>query len=102
VRIEWTESAVVDLAQLRDYIAKDSPHYARRFTERIVAAVERLVEHPRSGRRVPEAQRPDVRELIFRGYRIIYRLIPDGVQVLTIVHGRRDLTRRAAKPWEVD
>lgn len=53
------------------------------------------------GRKVPESGQKDIRELIFQGYRIVYRLKPDCVQVLTVVHGSRDLTRGNPKPWEV-
>lgn len=52
VNIEWSDRAVRELAQLRDYIAKDSPFYARQFTERLVLAVERLATLPHSGRTV--------------------------------------------------
>ncbi len=68
--IEWSLRARTDLRDLKAYIAKDSPYYARRFTERIIASVEKLVDFPKIGRPVPEAEsRDDVRELIYRGYR---------------------------------
>ncbi len=54
-------------AQLRDYIAQDSPFYARQFTERLVLAVERLATLPRSGRTVPEAGHQDaIREVLYQ------------------------------------
>jgi len=75
------------------YIAKDSPVYARRVSERIVAAVEKLREFPGIGRRVPEAGgRDDLRERIDQNYRIIYLAKPDRIVIVTVVHGRRDLT----------
>jgi toxin ParE1/3/4 len=77
VRIEWSQRARADIRDLKAYIAKDSPHYARRFTERIIASVEKLAQFPNIGRPVPEAQgRDDVRELIYQGYRIIYHPHP--------------------------
>jgi plasmid stabilization system protein ParE len=102
VEIEWSERAVADIRDLNAYIANDSPYYARQFTGRIIGSVERLTEFPKLGRVVPEADgRDDVRELIYRGYRIIYLLQPDRVFVVTVVHGRRDLTAVADKPWEL-
>jgi plasmid stabilization system protein ParE len=47
MKIVWTEPAVEDLRELHDYIARDSEMYASGFVERIVLAVERLVDHPR-------------------------------------------------------
>ncbi len=42
------------------------------------------------GRRVPELADPHLRELIVPPYRLIYRIDPDTVWVLALVHGRRD------------
>jgi len=54
------------------------------------------------GRKVPEADnRNDVRELIVQGYRIIYLLqTPEKLQILTVLHGSRDLGGEDKKPWE--
>ena len=100
--IEWSHRASADIRNLKAYIAKDSPYYARRFTERIVTSVEKLAEFPKIGRPVPEAEgREDVRELIYQGYRIIYRTKPDRVQVVTVIHGSRNLAAEEIKPWDV-
>lgn len=100
--LEWTEPAVNALQAIHDYIAKDQPFYATRFIERIVLTAERLRDFPGIGRKVPEAaNKNDIRELIFQGYRIIYRHRPDRVLILTVVHGSRDLTLQPVKPWEV-
>jgi plasmid stabilization system protein ParE len=96
--IEWSARARADLSNLRDYIAKDSPVYARRVSERIIAAVGKLADFPEMGRRVPEAgNRDDLRELIHHDYRIIYLAKPGRIVIVTVVHGRRDLT---GEPWE--
>jgi toxin ParE1/3/4 len=97
-KLEWSEPAVEDLRNLHAYIAKDSAHYAALFVERLLEAAERLRDFPESGRHVPEIQAGNVRELIVQGYRIIYQNEGERVVVLTVVHGRRDLTRRNVKP----
>ena len=56
--IEWSARARTDLRELWTYIAQDSPHYARRFVEKIFKAVESLTNIPRSGARF---QKPTVR-----------------------------------------
>lgn len=100
--IEWSQRARADIRDLKAYIAKDSPYYARRFTERVIASVEKLEEFPKIGRPVPEAEgRDDVRELIYQGYRIIYLTKPDRVFIVTIMHGSRDLAGEEVKPWDV-
>ena len=49
IRIVWAPQAIQDV-EARVHIARDSTHYADLAVERIIAAVERLADHPRSGR----------------------------------------------------
>lgn len=102
MRIRWSDIAEADLDQLYDYIARDVPYYAEQFIDRLIEAVGLLQDHPKIGRRVPEAEaREDVRELIFQSYRIIYLLEAEQVYILTVIHGSRDLAGQEKKPWEV-
>jgi addiction module RelE/StbE family toxin len=96
-------SSVEDLRSLHAYISKDSIHYAAAFIERLLDAAERLVDFPESGRQVPEMSSENVRELVVQGYRIIYQIETGSrVVMLTVVHGRRDLTRQTIKPRKAD
>jgi toxin ParE1/3/4 len=101
MKIVWTEPAVEDLRELHAYIARDSEMYASGFVERIVLAAERLVDHPKVGRVVPETNDENVRELLFQRYRIIYRVTKDYVEMLAVIHGARDLGELKPTPWEV-
>jgi toxin ParE1/3/4 len=101
MKIEWTEPAISDLDGIRDYIGKDSEYYASRFIGRIIEAVERLVYFPEMGRRVPEAEEENVRELLFQNYRIMYRSEPQRILVLTVIHAARDISQKEPKPWDV-
>ena len=71
---------------IKQFIAKDSPHAAQLVTQTVIAAVDRLTLFPQSGRIVPEVADPLVRELIQGSYRIVYRLIREEVHVLTVHH----------------
>jgi len=101
VRLEWTEPALDDLEALRDHIAQDSPVNAARFIEQLFDAADKLPGQPRIGRKVPEADDTpeEIRELIFRDYRILYRPLSDRVQVIAVVHGAKDLAKAENKPW---
>ena len=87
--VVWTVPARDDLRDIREYIAKDSAQFARLVTGRLVAAVRRLHEYPLSGRVVPELARPTIREIVHGAYRIVYRVTPDAVQILAVVHAAR-------------
>lgn len=103
MKIHWSEIAEADLDDIHDYIARDVPYYAELFIDSLIEATDKLEDHPRMGRRVPEAaSRDDVRELIVQGYRIIYLLQTDQLQVLTVIHGSRNLAGSEKKPWEED
>jgi plasmid stabilization system protein ParE len=65
--LEWADPTLDELEAIRDYIGKDSPYYAKRFIQRIFDAAEKLQDHSHIGRQVSEANRDDVRELIFSG-----------------------------------
>ena len=90
VEIVITESAWEDLDAIEDFIALDSPHYARLWIEKILTHIEQLYTHPLSGRIVPEFQVEEVRELIFRGYRIVYYLPkPNKVEIIRVINGAK-------------
>ena len=98
--LQWSDVAAADLDDIYDYIARDVPYYAELFVDQLVSATDRIEAHPRIGRRVPEAgHRDDIRELFVQRYRVIYRVDVDGILILTIVHGSRDLERRGITPW---
>jgi len=88
-RIVWSPEALRDLESIRDYVAQDSPVYAALVIERIVASIEHLAAFPELGRVVPELQRPDVREVIQRPFRIVYRLRENSVEIATVFRASR-------------
>ena len=101
MKVLWTEPAVNDLEAIRDYIARDSELYAASFIEKILFSVDTLVNLPDIGRKVPEADNPNIRELLIQKYRIVYRIHKDIVQILAVVHGYSDLSGESVKPWEI-
>jgi len=100
MRVIWSQRALLDVEHIRDYIAQDSPVYAQPFVERLLHATRHLPQFPRSGRVMPEAENRNIREVIYQGYRIIYRLRPDVIEIVMVVHGSRDMAGQENKPWE--
>ena len=90
--IIWSPRALKDLESIRDYIAQDSVRYADLVVARIVSSVERLRNFPESGRVVPELNRPDLREVIVRPYRVVYRIRDGMVEIATVFRATRLLT----------
>ena len=88
--VKWSVPARNDLKQIHDYIAKDSKYYARKVIQEVIAKTETLTELPEIGRIVPEISDQNIRELIVYSYRLIYEMSGAGVEILAIIHGRRD------------
>jgi addiction module RelE/StbE family toxin len=101
MRVVWTEPAETDLDELFDYIARDAPIYAEQYIDRILEAVIKLAELPRVGRKVPEADSNNIRELIVQSQRVIYAIDDDQdtINILALVHVRRDLASKDDPPW---
>ena len=88
-RLLWTELARDDLREILRFIRQDNPVAARNVIREIREKVERLAQFPLSGRAVPELSDTSFREVIVENYRVIYRLVGNTVEILTVVHGRR-------------
>ena len=91
MRVFWTNTAVQHLLAIYAHIAQDAPRYGQRMVERLTERSQQIAAFPLSGRMVPEYEAPDVREVIERPYRIIYRIKPDQIDILAVVHGARML-----------
>jgi addiction module RelE/StbE family toxin len=101
MRVVWTEPAETDLDELFDYIARDAPIYAEQYIDRILEAVVKLSDLPRIGRKVPEADSDNIRELNVQSQRVIYAIDEDQdiIHILALVHVRRDLASKDDPPW---
>lgn len=87
--IIWAPRAIDRAAEIAATIAADRPDAARTWVDGLFASVASLKEHPRRGRKVPEVHRPEVREIVHEAYRVIYRVDPKRLVILTVRHGRR-------------
>jgi plasmid stabilization system protein ParE len=79
------------LRHIHDYIAQDSPLYAKRVTEELVRKTIGLEKLPQLGRKVSELNDETVRELSLYSYRIIYEIKTTHIEILAVIHKRRDL-----------
>jgi addiction module RelE/StbE family toxin len=98
VQIKWTRQGIGDLKGIAEYISKDSVQYAKLQVLRIKSRIKILKSHKKIGRKVPEFERLEIRELIEGNYRIIYKIVsPSQIDILTVHHSARDLSRREIK-----
>jgi plasmid stabilization system protein ParE len=79
----------LDIASIREYVARDSPANAKKVVAAIEQAADRLVDFPYAFPMIPEFQDPERRETFVYQYRLMYRIEPDRIRILRVVHGRR-------------
>ena len=89
MRVVWSPRALMRVVEIGRYIAADRPGAARTWAIALFERAATLSAHPRRGRRVPEVNRDEIREVIHGDYRLIYRVEPKRLVVLTVRHGRR-------------
>ncbi|WP_445263788.1 type II toxin-antitoxin system RelE/ParE family toxin [Rhodohalobacter sp. 8-1] len=92
VSLHWTPQAVDDLESIFQYISHDSRPTAKIFVEKFYYRVDQLRHFPLSGRVIPEIERKDIRELIYKNYRIVYQTVnKDHIHILTVFHSSKNL-----------
>ncbi len=89
--IKWLPSAVRDLDRIIEYFCTDSPSYAERLSQGLLNKSVFIEQFPKFGRVVPELGHSDLREILYRNYRIVYYLDSDtdSIEVLSIFHSSR-------------
>jgi toxin ParE1/3/4 len=92
MQVRHTGRARRDLIEIWLEIASDDPAAAERLYNRLEARVEILKRFPEAG---PLRQdiAPEARVLVESPYVLLYRIIPQGVQVVRVLHGARNIDR---------
>jgi toxin ParE1/3/4 len=90
-----TDYASRDLEELYDYIAEhDSPRKADALLDKIEGVFQKLADSPERGSYSKELVAlgiRDYRQVFFKPYRIIYRVLDKNVYIFLITDGRRDM-----------
>ena len=89
MRVHWTDRAKARLRLIHDYIAHDAPLVAPQVIERLIDRSRQIGAAAHAGRQVPEYQREDLHEILERPYRLIYRILPDRIDVIIVMHYRQ-------------
>ncbi len=87
--IIWTQPALNDLDNIIEYISKDSAYYASTLTKKIFEITAKLAIYPEIGKPVPELKSTTYREILFKKYRIIYRIELNHVYINSVHHSSR-------------
>ena len=93
VKVEWLEIANIDLIQIYSYIYQDSIYYSVKTINDIVDLANNLKFLPYMGRKVPEFDDENRRELVYKSYRIMYIIESNIILICRILHSKRKVTK---------
>ena len=92
MKLAFSREARDDLVRLRAFIAKHNPAAAERIARRLILGIERLVRHPRLGRRVTvapgETAPEEIRDWLVGDYVVRYLITAYRIVVLRVWHGK--------------
>jgi toxin ParE1/3/4 len=97
-RLIWSPRAEQDLQEIWRYLAAEaSLPTADKLIRQVIHAAERIGDRPLSGRARDDLT-PGLRAVLSHPYVVFYRVVEDDVQVVRVLHERRDIATALSKP----
>jgi toxin ParE1/3/4 len=90
-RVRKFPAAEADLIEIGLYIARDSPANAERFIDALERECRALAASPFDLGQRCAGLHPGLRRHNFKRYALIYRPVPDGIELVGVFHGSREL-----------
>jgi toxin ParE1/3/4 len=79
-----------DLDSIWSFIAADNPRAADAMIDRLTDTFDMLLTMPQAGRTRPEFGE-NLRSFAVHNFVIFYVKVPEGIDILRVIHGRRDI-----------
>lgn len=94
MKLLWTKESLIKLQEIEKYISSDNPQTALAFIDKLIFLAESLSVNPKKGRIVPELSITQIREILYKNYRIVYLLKKNSIEILTVFEGHRLLKKK--------
>jgi toxin ParE1/3/4 len=95
-QVNWSRQAIEDIHAASEYHRQMSARYADTLVDKIFEKAHLLENHSRLGRMVPEIGREDIRELLYKQYRIVYRIVDETrIDILAVHPSSRPLSDKS-------
>ena len=89
MKVFWTTKALNRLRrvrQLHDYLGKGGETGGKNVVERLTRLAAGIPENLEGGRPLPYFEGEEIQEVIDGTFRLVYRVLPDAIHVLTVRH----------------
>ena len=93
MRLVWTKEALLCLREVEEYISRDNSIAAANFVDKLISLAETIVDNPKKGRVVPELLLENIREILYKNYRIVYLVKKNSLEILTVFEGHQLLKK---------
>lgn len=90
MKILYKDTFIDRLANQIEYIASDSPGRARKFKNELLKCIREIPENPYKHRKSIYFNDNNIRDLIFKGYTIVFRISHDQIEVFGFVKYQKD------------
>ncbi len=91
MQVRWTREALDKLLLIDDFIAKENPKRSKNFVNLLLEKDDSLAESPYRGRKVPEFNNSQIREIIVKNFRLVYKISADIIYIITVFEGHKIL-----------
>lgn len=89
MKLLWTKESLIRLQEIEEYISLDNPVVAIEFVDKLISLAETLLNNPEKGRIGPELSLENIRELLYKNYRIAYLIKKSSIDILTVFEGHQ-------------
>lgn len=93
MKLFWTKEALIRLKEIEEYISNDNPFVAIEFVNKLISLAETIIDNPEKGRVVLELSLENIRELLYRNYRIVYLVKKNSIDILTVFESHQLLKK---------
>jgi len=91
MKIDYTDDAIEDLKQLREFIAAKNPAAVGRYASAFINGMSQLKNQPQLGYTVSDVPEPEsIRDLIVSDYIVRYALLENQIIILRIWHHKEN------------
>lgn len=92
MKLVFKDTFISRLESQIEFIAKDSPSNARKFKSALLKKIKAIPEHPYQYRKSIYFEDETIRDLIFKGYTIVFRIAENRIEVFGLVKYQKDPT----------